>query len=156
MSKGPRIEDGEIVPDVSRRAMRTLAFIVDTAIAGWRGSLDLDQPEQRAQLREWLIGFAGRVAIECEYGYGRAVETAIRQASALMRDPKRYQGQVRRSQAQSEKWKAAEEERRREREERQQARTENLRELIGEGKLRAMKGLRFNLPEPKPPEEPGA
>jgi len=91
----PRVINGQPVPNVSRREMKTLGTIVDDyAEMLPYVSLDLSDETVREKFRRMLLDFVEHAATEIEWAYRRATDSALEQAHGLMRDPRRYERQV--------------------------------------------------------------
>lgn len=154
----PRIENNEIIPDISYRQIKTLNMIADEGME-WlpRRTFDFDNEAQREQARDWLVAVIRHAATDIEWSYRRATDSALEQAATLMRDPQRYERQKRRSKKDREKREAeyaanveANHLLRLERE-------EDIRGLVDSGKLAVMPHLqtppRSKPKEVKPPED---
>lgn len=77
----PRIVEGQPVPNVSRREMKTLGTIVDDYVEMMPYvSLDLSDETVRENFRGWLLDFVGHAATEIEWAYRRATDSALEQA----------------------------------------------------------------------------
>lgn len=154
----PKVVDGEPVPDVRRREMRTYDAMVDDAMEQIGGKLNLDLVEDRQRLSAFLYQFVQCVAHDVEWAYRRATDTALDQANQLMRDPDRYKNQRRRTKAQKEKYLQDRAVERAAFEAREQARKENVKQLADEGRLVAWPGYVLNIPcctgENDPPKKP--
>lgn len=159
----PRVENGEPVPDVSRREMKTFDVIVDEAMEGMgRGTLDLANDADRERFRGWLRAFVRHAAHDMQWAFTRATESAMVQAAALMNDPQKYERQRATNAKRRAEFKADRERQLREMEERKQERTAFIKQLADEGKVLPMPGLTFDIPcctgkeEPPKPEGDGA
>lgn len=149
----PRVVDGQPVPDVSRRRMKTLEMVADetmeTIIS--MGCFDFMTLKQKQELRRWLLHVAFTTSREMEWSYRRAIDSALTQTDGLARDPRRYERQKRRSKKERETFRAnlAEQSERH----RQYAaeRAENERALLDSGKLKVMPHL-IVKPRAKPTE----
>lgn len=150
----PRVVDGEPVPNVSRREMKTLAMMADDAmdqLPEWK-TLDLENDEDRQRLRSWIGYVLSQAASQMEWAFRRATETALDQAHGLMRDPKRYEGQRARRKEQKAAWAATRETQKAEAAERERQRVADLKAIVDEGKVALMPGLVWNIPNPPEPE----
>ena len=145
----PRIENGEIVPDVRRREIRTYDLMIDEAME-WLpkdGTVDFGDPDMRDRLRNWLGAFVQRMAHDIERAYRRAADSALQQANTLMRDPNRYERQHASRKAKREEFQRKRDEAERERLNRLKEQRESIENLIAEGKVTLMPGRAvWNLP----------
>ena len=148
-TRQPRIENGEIIPDVRRREIQTYDLMVDEAMESLppTGTLHLSDDDDRERLRRWALTFVQRVATNVEWAYRRATDSALEQANELMRDPKRYARQRTSRKVRKEMYQAERERAEREREDRIREQRESIESLIAEGKVTPMHGRAvWNLP----------
>jgi len=151
----PRVQGGEVIPDISHRQIKTYEVMADEAMELLAfETIDFRDEDQRAAFRGWLAWTIGRASHDVEWSYRRAVDSALQQANALMRNPQRYERQRRNLKKARAEREAERQKNEREWQERQREREENVRGLLDAGKLAAMPGLEFRVPRPKPTPVP--